>query len=88
MRVDTSVSCSGSDYGTFVALDAALITVYLAIPVAWLALLWRRRKSLSPPTGDASLAIYLRSTDESLKPFRFLFQDYAPSAYPTEVFEM
>ena len=34
VRVDTSVSCTGSDYGTFVALDAALIAVYLAIPVA------------------------------------------------------
>lgn len=88
LRVDTSVSCDGSKYATFAALDATFITAYMAIPLLWLLLLWRRRKSLSPPTSDPGLALYLRSTDESLKQLRFLFQDYTPSAYHAEVFEM
>ena len=88
VRVDTGISCSGSKYATFAVLDVAFIAAYLAIPLLWLVLLWRRRKSLSPPTGDLGLAAYLRGADESLRPLRFLFQDYVPSAYAAEVFEM
>ena len=88
VRVDTGISCSGSKYAAFAALDAAFIAAYLGIPLLWLVLLWRQRKSLSPPTGDLGLAAYLRGADERLRPLRFLFQDYVPSAYATEVFEM
>ena len=88
VRVDTGISCSGSKYVAFAALDAAFIAAYLGIPLLWLVLLWRQRKSLSPPTGDLGLAAYLRGADESLRPLRFLFQDYVPSAYAAEVFEM
>ena len=88
VRVDTGISCSGSKYAAFAALDAAFIAAYLGIPLLWLVLLWRQRKSLSPPTGDLGLAAYLRGADESLRPLRFLFQDYVPSAYAAEVFEM
>lgn len=87
LEVDTSIDCSSDEYVTFAIIDLLLVACYMMIPIIWLCVLYRWRALLNPPTSDPRLAQYLRSQNEELKPFKFLFAHYQPRFYYFEVVE-
>jgi hypothetical protein len=88
VRVNTAVNCGSGDYQNFKLLIVSFAFLYMGIPACWSVLLWKRRAHLNPSTADVGLACYLRSLNTSLQPFTFLYQDYVPTAYYTDVIEM
>ena len=76
------VRCDSPGFARFAILDGLLVAGYLAVPLAWLALLHRHRRAINPSTSDHKYAVYLRSTNAALAPLQFLFEacEFAPSA--------
>jgi hypothetical protein len=91
LRVDTSIDCDSSAFKVFSVVDGLLIVSYLAIPLLWFLLLYKRRHHLNPVSetgGDTKHALFVRNRDTSLSPLRFLFVAYKPSFYFVECVEM
>jgi hypothetical protein len=90
LRVDTSIDCDSSEFHTFRAVNGLFISLYLAIPLTWFALLFAHRDRLNPApvTGsDRKHSLFIRDNDVELLPLRFLFASYTPPFYFVEVFE-
>jgi hypothetical protein len=88
LRIDTSISCDSTKFGTFAVFDACFIAIYMSLPLIWLVLLFNSRHRLNPPAYDSSLKQYIRDNDKSLGSLSFLFQPYRPEYYFFEVIEM
>lgn len=88
LAVDTSVRCDGRIFARFRAANTCLLAANAAFLVSWALLLFRARAKLNPPTTDRAYANFLVAREPSLRPFRFLFSLYNPSAYFLEPLEM
>jgi len=79
LRVDTSINCGSATYGAFKVLDIILVSVYMALPLVWLLLLWNER-----PDGVGGEA----SPPNQASPLKYLFGPYKPQFYWCECVEM
>ncbi len=82
------VNCDSPSFHRFRRIDMLLIVCYMAIPPAWLVILFRNRTKLNPTTDDPRLAIFLRNSDPDLSSLRFLFAAYRPHFFFWEAIEM
>lgn len=64
--------------------------MYQAIPMVWMALLFKLRDQLNPSTSgnDRRLALHVRDHNPNLDSLRFLFNDYRSNKWWFEVAEM
>jgi hypothetical protein len=91
LRIDTSIDCDSKEFKTFEILDGLFITVYLSIPLVWLALLSTNRHRLNPKHSsnkDVKHALFVRDNDQGLSALRFLFAAYKPQYFYAECVEM
>jgi hypothetical protein len=90
LRSDTSIDCLSDSYLAFKSSIVLFIISYQMIPIVWMYLLFKNREALNPPGThlDDRLAVYVRDHNESLKPLRFLFQDYTCSKWWFEIADM
>ncbi len=90
LRSDSAIDCGSPKYLRFRAVVILFIMLYQSIPICWLLLLYRERRSLNPSTSnhDTLLALHMRDQDTSLDSIRFLFNDYVPSKWWFEIVEM
>lgn len=85
---DTAVDCASRGYRRFRVANASFLVVNLSFVASWALMLRRARRKLNPPVTDPAYAQYLIGRHYSLKPIKFLFDLYKPSAYLTEPVEM
>ena len=90
LRVDTAIDCKSPEYRRFQAICGCFIAVYQAVPLVWMMLLWRHRRSLDPPTStnDEETALFVRDHNEDLAPLRFLFHDLRIDKWWFEIGDM
>ena len=88
LQADTSIDCDSAGYQKFVGHVACLLTLYLCVPLVYLALLYRVSDRLCASRADddnreernlreAKLRL-LEESDPELRPLKFLFQGYRP----------
>ena len=76
LKVDSAIDCDGEPYKRFRALNLLFTVIYQTVPVVWLALLWRCRERLNPPTVGSrpvQSALLLRKQDPSITHLKFLW---------------
>ena len=56
LRIDTATSCDDAAFRAFVVMDGLFITAYLAVPLSWFVLLWRKRRRLDPEAHSRRMA--------------------------------
>ena len=89
LRADSSIDCDSPGYDKFVGNIVWLLAVYLCIPLAYLALLFRVSDRLHAPGGANDGDAQQRSFDEAalrlqeesdpeLRPLQFLYKGYRP----------
>ena len=88
MRSDTRINCSSQHYANFKVVNGLFVAVYMSVPLMWLTLLLRKRRKMDPFLSNRHVSLRLRNSDESLKPFKFLFAPYSIEYYYFEVVEM
>ena len=83
-----SIDCHSNQYIRFRSVVAFTIVVYQLVPLIWFLMLWRVRYDLNPPGQSIESALLLREKALHLLSLQFLFGDYRPSMWCSEVYIM
>jgi hypothetical protein len=82
LEFDTSIDCSSTEYKHFVILDLIFIAVYMAVPLIWLILLWRKRDRMNPWLSNRKYSLHIRNADAGLAPYSKFGSDTARAVLP------
>jgi hypothetical protein len=90
LRADTSINCASFKYLYFRGWVVFFICLYQMIPIVWMVILYKKRRSLNPETsnGDETLALFIRDNNPALSSMKFLFIDYKCNKWWFEIADM
>lgn len=89
LAIDLSKRCDTPTHAGFVIYGSLMVVFVTGGTITVFAvLLYRSRHLINPVAKDSRTKMRLREANDSLRPIRFLFNDYNPSAWWCEVVEM